>query len=204
MTDKKTKPQGTNGMTPIGRVSYPNIDKPRYNELSKKTEYSMVLLFKKDDPELPKLAALVRQAIVQKWGADEDKWPPNIKKPFKDGDAKADADGYKGCYYVNLKSEIQPGLVDQNMKPIISFKPGDPGSFYAGCYARADVNASAYEVTNNRGVSLWLNNIQKARDGQPFSGRKAAEDVFTEIADDSGADNAANYAGSGKKSDMFS
>ena len=53
------------GTTPKFRVSYPNVFKPRRNELNGKDEYSVVALFKKGE-DLSKLKKLVQEAAEKR------------------------------------------------------------------------------------------------------------------------------------------
>ena len=71
---------------------------------------------------------------------------------------------------------MKPGVVDQNVQPIIEAE-----EMYAGCYARATLTAYAFDTAGNRGVAFGLQNIQKIRDGEPFTGREKAEDEFEAI-----------------------
>jgi hypothetical protein len=176
-----------NTMTPEFRASYPNVFRPKKNELNQKDEYSVVALFPKGT-DLSGLKKAATKAIEEKWGTDKSKWPSNLKSPFRDqGDrAKISSDGKKvlpmgyeeGATYVNLKSEQRPGVVDQNVQPII-----EASQFYAGCFARATVRAFAYDQKGNRGVSFGLQNIQKMRDGDPLGGRVRAEDDFSPVGE---------------------
>jgi hypothetical protein len=81
-------------------------------------------------------------------------------------------------------------VVDQRRNAISK----EDNTFFSGCYARASLVAFAYDKMGNKGVSFALQNIQKTRDGEPFSGRKKAEDEFDAIED--GSDDAANYSNS--------
>jgi hypothetical protein len=175
----------TQAMTPKFRVSYPNVFKAKRNELSGKDEYSLVALFPKG-ADLSALKKAAEFALTQKWGTDKKKWPSNLKTPFRDQAEKAKTlddgtrvlpDGHEaGAIFMNLKSSQKPGLVDQNREDII-----DSSQFYAGCYARATVNAYAYDQAGNRGVSFGLNNLQKMAEGEPFSGRTKAQDDFAAV-----------------------
>lgn len=175
-------------MTPKFRVSYPNVFKPRLNTMSKKEEFSLTALFPKD-ADLTVLKDAMKKAIVDKWGADEKKWPKRLRSPFRDqgerekeldDGSKALPDGYvKGAKFLNLKCYKKPGVIDQSKNDIIS-----PADFYPGCWARATVAAFAYDTAGNQGVSFWLNNIQKVAEGEPFSGRPKAEDEFAAIESD--------------------
>lgn len=172
-------------MTPKFRVSYPNVFKPKRNELSKKDEYSVVALFPKD-ADLSALKAAVKKVIEDKLGADEKKWPKNIRLPFRDqGEKKKTNDEGKevlpsghveGAIFLNLKSATRPGVVNQNVEDII-----DETDFYAGCWARATVNPYYYDQAGNKGVSLGLVNIQKVGEGDPLSGRSTPTDDFAPV-----------------------
>jgi len=169
--------------TPKFRVSYPNVFKPQLNKMSGKTEYSVVALFSKD-ADLKALRKAADEAVIEKWGADKTKWPKNLKSPFRD-QAEREKEGVmpagheKGAVFMNLKSKNKPGVVDQNVQAII-----DESEFYPGCWAIASVKAYAYDQAGNRGVSFGLNNIQKVKDGEPFSGRSKAEADFAPITPD--------------------
>lgn len=172
-------------MTPTFRVSFPNVFKPKENQLSKKLEYSLLALFEKG-ADLSKLEAAAEAAGVKKWGPDKKKWPKNIRTPFRDQGEKAKENDegkevlpvghVKGAIFLNLKSKERPGVVDQQTNPIIV-----ESEFYPGCYARATVNAYAYSQAGNNGISFGLVNIQKVKDGDTFGSRTKPEDDFAPI-----------------------
>lgn len=177
-----------NVMTPKFRVSYPSIFKPQKNDLNGKMEYSLEALFE-PGADLSALKAAAKAAVEKKWGKDQSAWPQNLRLPFRDQAEKKAKDKttgkptgelqpgcVAGAQWMRFKSEQKPGLVDQNVQDII-----DESEFYGGCWARATVNAFAYDQKGNRGVSFGLVNIQKMADGDPF-GR-----VRTKAADDFGA-----------------
>lgn len=155
------------------------------NKLSKKAEYSLQALFPAG-ADLTSLKNAAQAAIVEKWGEDKNKWPKGLRTPFRDqGDKKKEnedgsvylPDGYvEGAIYLNLKSQNRPGVVDENVQPIM-----EESVFYAGCWARASVTAYAYDQAGNRGVSFGLNNIQKVGDGDALSYRTKAEDDFKPV-----------------------
>ena len=172
--------------TPEFRVSYPNVFKPKMNDLSNKEEFSLVALFPKG-ADLSKLKKAVDEAIAKKWGADKSKHPKNLRLPFRDqaeriDDAKSKGKpapaGYEpGAIYLNLKSNMKPGLVDAGMSEII-----DETAFYAGCFARASVSVYCYDQKGNRGVSIGLQHIQKLREGESLGGRPRVEEAFEPVA----------------------
>ena len=181
-----------NVITPKFRVSYPQVFRPKLNDLNGKQEYSLVAIFAPGtDKSL--LNAQIHAAAEEKWGADKSKWPANLRSPIRPNEERMKdgklPDGYEaGGFFINLKSAHKPGVVDANVQPII-----DESDFYPGCYAIAQVRAYAYDNKGNRGVSFGLQNIQKAGEGDPLSGRQRAEDAFKPVA---GA-----TAGTGAKAD---
>lgn len=170
-------------VTPEARASFPALLKPKSFQ-NQEPKYSLVLLFPKKT-DLSRLKECARNAAIEKWGP-KDKWPKKLRWPFRDGDEKEDLKGYEDCIFVTASSKHQPGLVDKNLEAILSEE-----DFYAGCYCRAEVIAFAYDQSGNKGVSFSLQNVQKLRDGEKFSGRKDAAEVFDKVEDDS--DDPSNY-----------
>lgn len=179
-------------VTPKFRVSFPAIFKPKAFDTSQEAKYSLTMLFDEDidlakpaDGQNNSLKRAAFNAAAEKWGPDKAKWPKGLRMPFRDGNEKSST-GYEGTIFVNASSKTQPGLVDKNLRPILN-----ETDFYAGCYARAEVIAYAYDKMGNKGIGFSLQNIQKLEDGEPFSGRKAASSVFDKVSD--GSDDEDSY-----------
>lgn len=172
-------------VTPVARVSFPNVYEAKAYEDSE-PKFSCTLLFKKN-VDLSSLKKAVHAAKVKKWGSDETKWPKKIRSPFNDGDEKEDLDGYEGMIYITATNRFKPQVVDRKLEPIAE----ESGDFYAGCYAQFALRAFAYggkPTPYKPGISFSLESIQKVKDGEPFSGRMNAEDVFGELDDEDGDD----------------
>lgn len=162
--------QETKLLTPEFRVSFPSVFEPSGMDGAKK-KYSVTMLIPKT-VDISALKAL-RDAVIAEKFPDPSKRPKGLKNPIRDGDEKSELDGYAGHYFIAARSMTKPGLVNASVKPIIS-----QDEFYAGCYARATITAYYYDQSGNKGVAFSLQNIQKLRDGEPFSGRSKAEDDF--------------------------
>lgn len=187
MSKEKMPIEEKKAMTPEFRVSFPHVFEAHTGFEGQEPKFSIVMLFpKKVDLSALKKAAF--NAAVEKFGPKE-KWPKNMRMPFRDGDEKADLSGYEGTWFVTATSKQRPGVINQKREPITK----EDESFYAGCYARATLIAFAYDKAGNKGVSFSLQNVQKLRDGEQFSGRRAAADEFDEVED--GSENADNYGG---------
>lgn len=172
MADDNTKV-----LTSEFRVSFPFVIKPqKAMEQGKPDKFALTMLFPKG-ADLTKLKAAVKAAATDMWGADNAKWPKNLRSPFRDQGEK-EFEGYEaGATFITATSNQRPGLVDGKMNDILEEK-----DFYPGCYARATVRAFAYDKNGNKGVSFGLQNVQKTRDGDPLGGRTRPEDDFEPIA----------------------
>ena len=159
-------------MTPEFRVSFAHVFEPHAFSEGDEKKYSVVMLFDENE-DLSKLKALAAATAKEKWGK---KIPANMRNPFRKGSEKPNLDGYEGKIFVTASSKMKPGLVDKDVQAII-----DKEEFYSGCYARATVTCYAYGGPGTKftpGVAFGLQNIQKLRAGDTFSGRSKAEDDF--------------------------
>lgn len=169
-------------LTPVFRVSFPQVFEAKAMQPGQEAKYSLTMLFDvakiKQSPTEAKLWADLLASI--KATANE-KWPKGIpagfKNPFRDGLEKEQYEGYgKGVIFVAATTKTKPGLVDQNLQKIIS-----PDEFYPGVYARATVNAFAWSKLGKNGVSFGLQNIQLVKSGEPLGGRTRPEDDFNAL-----------------------
>ena len=182
--------------TPEFRVSYPNVFKPKKNDLNGKDEYSLVALFKKGE-NLEGLKKTAMDAIVKKWGSDKSKWPTNLRTPFRDQNERMKEgklpDGYEaGAIFINLRATQRPGLVEINPGNNALEDITDTSKFYAGCFAKATVSCYAYDNKGNRGVAFGLSNILKTRDGDNLTGRTNAYDDFADVRSEAAANASVN------------
>lgn len=186
-------------LSPEFRVSFPHVFEKHTGFEGQEAKYSLVMLYdKKTDLKDLKRAAF--NAAIEKWGPKES-WPKNLRLPFRDGNEKTDLAGYENTVYVSASSKLAPQVIG-NKKVDGQFPRLEDGTdqFYAGCYARATLIAFAYDKAGNRGVSFSLQNVQKLRDGDQFSGRKNADQEFDEV--DDGSDDATNYSSESVENEM--
>lgn len=180
----KSTPNGakmfSNGniLTPEARFSFPaffTATKPKGAPPEQKAKFGGTLLFKKDE-DLSLLKEAVVAVLTEKFGA-KDKWPKNIRLPFRDQGDK-EHEGYeKGAIFITCLSTRKPGVVNHKAEYI-----DDETLVYPGCYGRCTVRAFWYEASGNKGVSFGLQNVQKTRDGESLGSRMRAEDEFDAVA----------------------
>lgn len=162
-------------MTPYFRVSFANVFKPRVAFEGQEAKYSVQMLFPKE-ADLTEMKKAVGKVIRDTWGGDKTKWPKNLRLPFKSGDEKK-LDGYQGMTIVDARSKTKPGIIAADGKREII----DESEFYSGCWARATVTVSAYNLDVSKGVNVYLQNLQKWKDDKAFSGRTNPKDDFGAI-----------------------
>jgi len=187
-------------VTPEFRVSFPQVFEPKGVNPGDKLKFSVQMLFQVKETEKSRsegravvdirpLKEAALKIIHEKFGTDRSKWP-DLKLPFRDGaeTGKKDQEGYgDGIIFVNASSSNKPGIVDGQKQPIIM-----PSEFYGGCYARATVNPYYWKYMGKEGVSFGLQNLQKLRDGDAFSGRSKPEEDFDAIEPPTGGATAAD------------
>ena len=146
--------------TPIGRVIFPSVFDPIQNQQGKSI-YELQLLFPKDRPQdLKPLQTEVRRIVNAKWGEGVQ----GVKSPFKDGDKPNSLgnvyDCNKGMVIIRAwtLADNKSGtfLVNHKNQAII-----DRSEFYPGCFAWITLTPCTYENSGNRGVTFFLNNVQK-------------------------------------------
>lgn len=182
VTAKRTGTKVTTGKV---RLSYAHIFEPHAMNDGQEAKYSVSVIIPKTDKETLKA---IKEATDQakkdgasKWG---NKIPANLKTPLRDGDVeREDDEAYAGCYFLNASSKNKPGVVDQNVQPVL-----DATEVYSGCYARLTLNFYAYNASGNKGIAAGLGNIQKLEDGEPLGGFTRAEDDFDAVGGDSAND----------------
>jgi len=157
---------GSKVLTPEFRASFVSVFEPKTNQQGKEV-YEITMLFpKKSDISVLKKAV---SDLVNRVYPDKSKRPGNFRSPFRDGDLPNSMGnifaGHPGNVVVRAWTKEKPGLVDEDTNDII-----ERSQFYSGCYARATVTPFIYNNSGNTGVSFFLNNIQKLRNGESLGG----------------------------------
>lgn len=163
------------------RFSYAHVFEPAAIEEGQEKKYSVAIIIPKSNKKsIAKINEAIEAAIEEGKAKFGGKIPATLKKPLRDGDEeRPDDEAYKNAYFINANSARKPGVVDENLDPII-----DKDEFYSGCYGRASINFYAFNVSGNKGVACGLNNLQKLADGERLSGGSTAEEDFGDFADD--------------------
>lgn len=158
------------------RIAYLNCWKPTATQDGQK--FSLVALIRKSDERtlarIDETIEYVKQKSLDKWNG---RIPPNLHILLHDGDVdKPDNPVFKNCYYLNAKCKEAPQIVDQNVDPIT-----DQSELYSGCYGNVSIIFYGYNRGGNKGIAVWLGNIQKLKDGPRLGGRITASEEFRPV-----------------------
>jgi hypothetical protein len=175
----KAKRTGTKVTTGKVRLSYAHLFEPHAIE-GNEPKYSVSVIIPKNDTEtLKAIKEAVNEAKEQGKGKFGGKIPPTLKTPVRDGDEeRPDDEAYKNAYFLNASSKNKPGVVDQNVQPVL-----DATEVYSGCYGRLTLNFYPFSASGNKGIAAGLGNVQKLADGEPLGAITRAEDDFDSVED---------------------
>lgn len=156
------------------RFSYANVFAPKASVEGGTPKYSVSIIIPKSDKEtiakLQKAFEETKAASAAYFGGAV---PKNLKGGLRDGDAEKEDEAYAGCYFINANSAQKPGVVDQDLNPIL-----DQSEFYSGCYGRASITFYPYNAQGSKGIACGLNNVQKLEDGEKLGGGTTAAADF--------------------------
>lgn len=175
-------------VTPVVRLSFPQLFTPRSykDDPDAKKIYRCDLIFTPEQvkekyegkkTQTVSLLAAKNNAAFDMWGPDKKKWPRFNHPAIKKGDTNTNSEGeirngYEGMYFVSPKTgeKYPPKIVGRDGREITE------KDLYGGCWVRAQIVASAYETGANKGVTFYLNQVMKVKDGERFGG--VPDDVF--------------------------
>lgn len=172
------------------RLSYAHLFEPYAQDETQTAKYSTMILVPKTDKKTIKAIEEAQQNALQNGKATKfnGSIPKSWKNTFRDADEEyetedKDAADYrpemKGMMFMTVSSNTRPGIVDRAVQPIL-----DATEVYSGCYARLSLNAAAFNTQGNKGVTFFVNHVQKLADGEALGGRSRAEDEFDALDDE--------------------
>lgn len=173
VTAKRTNTKVTTGKV---RLSYAHLFEASSIE-GNDPKFSTAILIPKTDLETIKCIKEATAEAIEMGKAKLGKVTPTLKTPLRDGDAeRPDDEAYKGMYFLNASSKNRPGVVDQNVHPVL-----DASEVYSGCYGRLTINFYAYSASGNKGIAAGLGNVQKVAEGDPLGSFTRAETDFDSV-----------------------
>lgn len=139
-------------------------------------KFGSTFIFAKDHPAAKTMQDAIQQVATEKWGAKA----PEILKSLKaggklclrDGDIKANFDGFAGNLFVSSSNRARPTVLDRDKTPLTQ-QDGKP---YSGCYVNVSLDLWSMDNKFGRRVNATLLAVQFASDGEAFSGGAAFSD----------------------------
>lgn len=179
------------------RFSYLHVFKPHLNAENNKEEYSVQLWIPKEntaDYAAIKSAYDDQKALYVK---HEGKPGPEFHCPIKDGDKITDKKGnpkpVPGMWVVSAKTAAHdldgtalppPQVVGTERDEKGALKLLTPSQVKSGDWGRASINFKFYPKGKG-GVGVYLNSLQKVRDGEALGGgKRSAADEFADFEDE--------------------
>lgn len=163
-----------------GRLSFPQLDKPRAFGTNKVEKYQATNLIDSSSPEGAATKAEIKAEAVR---LAKEKWGDSVEMKkltlcFGDGDKKAvDSEGeenktyaaYKGLFYISAASERRPLIANRAGELI---EAGNAQFPYAGSFGNLKTSLYAWEFRDGnllkRGISADLRSYQFVKDGESF------------------------------------
>lgn len=167
------------------RFSYANLFKPRKNDLSGKTEYSVVLMIPKEPHQFQSdgkaegagITSCIKAAAAEMFGENK-----NFRNPLKDGDAEKNGEGYPkypGHWFLTCKTgeEYPPMVIDGQRIPLGADSIEQKRqNWQSGDWGKAKVSFKAYDLNGVKGVSAYLQAVQFLYKDEPFGNSTSAEE----------------------------
>lgn len=159
------------------RLAFPSLWRKRPSPDGDEGKFQAVLLIdpKTQAEQVKAIELAMADAANEKL---KGKLPPTDKRCLRDGDDKADYDGFEGMVYLSTNSATRPTVIDTNRSPLTE----EDGRPYAGCYVNASVEIWGQNNAYGKRVNAQLRGVQFVRDGEAFGGAVAASaDEFEEL-----------------------
>ena len=179
-------------VTPEGIACFVHVFEPHAQKREDGTKgdpkYSVLLVFPSKEA-IKELRRECMAAATAKFG--EEKWRALLKKgkfrfpwrPATDYDEYGPPFDDENAVFCIFSSKDQPDVVDRRAKPVMKQK-----EIYSGMKARVSYGVWPYDTNGNKGVTLFLNNLQKTDDGEKLAGRSSGEDDFEPVEGEDGSD----------------
>jgi len=167
-------------------------------------KFSDTFLFAPDHPCVKLIKAAMSAVAQEKWKDEAKKVVAELiagdRVALRKGDDKPKYGDYPGNLYIKASNKTRPLVINNDKSPLTA----EDGKPYSGCYVNATIEFWAQDNQFGKRINATLTGIQFLRDGEAFSGGRAASP--DEFADLSGLDDEPGTpAGNGEEdnSDLF-
>jgi hypothetical protein len=179
------------------RFSHLHVHVPHLNTESNKREYSVQIWIPKENVEdkatLDAAYAEQLEAYTKLEGKPGKEWHNPIKDGDKIEDKKGNARPVPGCWVIGAKSagyddegavRNPPAVVGTERGLDGELKPLTSSQIKSGDWGRVSINLKFF-TKGRTGVGVYLNSLQKVKDGEALGGgRKSATEEFGDFDDE--------------------
>ncbi len=160
------------------RLSFPHLFVAHSMEEGQEKKYGASFIM--DNEKHGELLDLIEDTI-ERLALDKWKKKTGFKSCLRDGNDKAEMDGYgDGVMFISASRKTRPAVV--NLDPSIPLTEED-GVIYAGCYVNATIRLWVQDNKWGKRVNAELRAVQFLKDGESFgAGKVDAEDEFDNLA----------------------
>ena len=168
------------------RLSFPNLFEAKAPPTpGGKAKYSASFLFPRNHPQVGEIQGLLVTVATAKWGGKAGEVLKALKAGdrlyVRDGDTKADMDGYPGNLFINASNDIRPLSIGDGPDGRAPVTAAD-GKLYAGCHVNAIIQVWAQDNQFGKRINASLLGVQFLRDGVRLAGGGvAAADDFEPV-----------------------
>ena len=171
------------------RLSFPHLFVAQQSDLGGTPKFGASFLFAPGGDNEKLMLETIQAVGLDKWAA---KWASNhkilkagLKLCLKDGDTKAQYDGYEGNLFVSANSAKRPEVNDRDLTPLVE----SDGRPYGGCYVNAWIDVWAQDNKFGQRVNATLLGIQFVKDGDSFgAGSSLPTNAMVAMSDEDNMD----------------
>ncbi len=184
---KREKMHSVRGRSPRGKASFVKVFQPEAMEEGKKPKYQITISFvpenlNDEDKEcFRSMIAAAEECSKDHFGStyrepvDIDGEKVMVRSPFRPG--KTNRHYEDDEVWIRFSSFDKPEVVDGFKQEITE----ESGAAYSGMLARVSWCCQAYDHMGNRGITFYLNNVQKTGAGERITGGSSASSDFDEV-----------------------
>lgn len=159
------------------RLSFPHLFTAHAMEDGQEPKFSATFIL--DNTEHTQTISLIEKTI-DRLALDFWKKKTSFKRCLRDGNDKADLDGYgDGKMFVSSSRKQRPPVVDRDVNPVTE----EDGIIYAGCYVNATIRLWVQDNKFGKRVNAELWAVQFVKDGESFgAGKVDPEQEFERLS----------------------
>ena len=168
------------------RLAFPKLFKAEQVNGEGDPQFSATFILPKSHPSVKDIENAILQVAKEKWADKADailkKVKAELKTCLKDGDLKADLEGFAGNYFLSASNKTRPYVINRDKTQL---NPDD-GVMFAGCYVYAVIDIWAMDNRFGKRICASLSGVQFYKDGDAFTGGGIASDAdFDDLSVDS-------------------